>query len=451
MQIRIFVRSYVASVMYGSAIVLLGGIWGCKGLTDLGGKQSLPSGVQDPATFRTPAGALAMQRAVIADFQQITPGMVADAGLLTDELQDHNIGGSALFGDRTDGYALDARLMGSGTCDDPVCGPVYDGLHLVRRDAVEAIGALQKYDSAAHPVLQGEAYALAGYAEIFLADLFCSGVPLSTIVFEGDYVYRPGSTTSAIYQHAITLFDSALVVAKDSTHILNLARVGKGRALLDLGDYAEAATAVASVPDTFQYTFPVLWASTYSAPNTFLASITTVADHEGINGLAYRSSGDPRTAVVSLGTNQHGTPLYFPAKYGGPNATAPLVVASGVEARLIEAEAMLQAHDVTGWLTRLNHLRETAIVPALPDLQDPGPAAQVDTMFAERAAWLFVTGTRQGDLRRLIRQYGRLADDVYPRGLYPGFGGRYGTEVNAPVPNAEKTNPLFTGCFNRGA
>ena len=39
----------------------------------------------------------------------------------------------------------------------------------------------------------------------------------------------------------------------DSVRFVNLARVGQGRALLDLGRYAEAAAAVASVPDDYRY------------------------------------------------------------------------------------------------------------------------------------------------------------------------------------------------------
>jgi hypothetical protein len=346
---------------------------------------------------------------------------------------------------------------------------------------VQAIGALQKYDSAAHPALQGEAYALAGYAEIYLADLYCSGVPLSTLEFEGDYVYRAGATTQAIYQHAITLFDSAITLTADSVRLLNLARVGKGRALTDLGEYAAAATAIDSVPSDFRYQFSVLWSTLggTNEPDTFLATLTTVSDREGINGLPYRSSGDPRTQTVSAGTNRFSVPLYFPAKYGAPGATTDLVVASGIEARLIAAEAALNTGDVSTWLTTLNALRTDGTftttpssdpdsvgvidttwnagiggVAGLKPISDPGTTqTRVDTMFAERAAWLFVTGERQGDLRRLIRQYGRNPESVYPTGSYvsPATGTPYGTDVNMPVPNTEQANPLFTGCFNRGA
>jgi hypothetical protein len=89
----------------------------------------------------------------------------------------------------------------------------------------------------------------------------------------------------------------------------------------------------------------------------------------------------------------------------------------------------------------------------LKPLTDPGTLdARVDTMFAERAAWLFFTGHRLGDLRRLSRQYGRNPETVFPTGTY--FGGAktasfYGTAVNAPIPANERINPNFHGCLNR--
>jgi len=131
-----------------------------------------------------------------------------------------------------------------------------------------------------------------------------------------------------------------------------------------------------------------------------------------------------------------------------------VVLASGAEARLIEAEAQLQAGDVAGWLGTLNALRATAVSPALPALSDPGSdAARVDLLFRERAAWLYLTGHRQGDLRRLIRHYGRSQGDVYPTGPYQAaLTGVYGGDVDAPIPPEErKYNPRFTGCFARGA
>jgi hypothetical protein len=53
-------------------------------------------------------------------------------------------------------------------------------------------------------------------------------------------------------------------------------------------------------------------------------------------------------------------------------------------------------------------------------------------------------------MRRLIRQYGRGAESVFPTGSY-FKGGVYGTDVNLIPNSAERNNPAYTGCANRDA
>jgi hypothetical protein len=119
-----------------------------------------------------------------------------------------------------------------------------------------------------------------------------------------------------------------------------------------------------------------------------------------------------------------------------------VVLASGTEARLIQAEAQLEAGN-SAWLGTLNALRAAA---GLGQLTDPGtPATRVDLLFRERAFWLWLTGHRLGDLRRLVRQYGRVATSVFPTGAY-SQGGTYGNDVSLPVPFEELNNPLAEEC-----
>src|SRR5207237_9537292 len=110
---------------------------------------------------------------------------------------------------------------------------------------------------------------------------------------------------------------------------------------------------------------------------------------------------------------------------------APVTVASGIEARLIEAEAALQTNDPTTWLSKLNDLRATAITPAIPALADPGAATRVDTLFKERAFWMHLTGHRLGDMRRLIHQYARPDSTVFPWGT-TAYGAPFGKATSFP-------------------
>jgi hypothetical protein len=437
-------------------------VTGCS-LDGLLGTDKLPPDVTDPALIHTPEGALRAYHGTLALFRDVFAtgsggkfaAFVVATGLLTDELE-------------SDLETIDDLVRNPDTRDAPegagaVAG-VYSKLQKVRGQATQAIGLLNRYAPDSLAALTGHAYTLQAYAEIFLAELFCSGIPLSTLDYEGNFTYRPGSTTEEVYQHALALLDTALTLVGDSARFDHLARIGRARAFLGLGRFEDAAGQVAAVPDDYRYMVDYSAGEyanfAYVSPIAGLRWPYSVADREGLNGLDFVSSGDPRTQVTSLGINLRGRVIHHPNKYA-TDGSSSIVLASGTEARLIEAEAALWAGDIDGWLGKLNHLRRTAwqwIEPSaagpLPDLSDPGdPEARVDLLFRERAFWLFLTGQRQGDLRRLIRYYGRTQDQVYPVGEYPHPwypGLSYGRHVDLPIPGAERvSNPLFTGCISR--
>jgi hypothetical protein len=182
--------------------------------------------------------------------------------------------------------------------------------------------------------------------------------------------------------------------------------------------------------------------------------VGTRAGREGGTGIDWVGANDPRVPLQNLGKGTGGIfDVYQFTRYS--SLGSPIPIARGVEARLIEAEAALQANKNdaattgTGWLGILNTLRASAITPALAPLADPGNFnARVDLLFRERAFWTFLTGLRQGDMRRLIRQYGRTQDTVFPTGTY-WDGSPYGTEVNLVVPLTEASNGNYKGCIDR--
>ena len=436
----------------------------------------LPPEVADPAITKTPQGAVAAYNGLHEQFRSafggadwgIQTSVVAIGGLLGDELQV----GRADLGATP--MPVDARAMPEGASDD-VAMQAYSKLQRVRGQASQAIGLLTRY-APEQRAITGHAYVFQAYAEIFLAELFCSGIPLSTLDFDGDYTLRPGSSTEDVYAHALALLDTALALAGDSVRVVNLARVAQARAHLGLGQLAEAAAVAALVPNDYEYAVSYNSVAGSSSPNfayyTSPPWELSVSDREGVNGLDFRTSGDPRVAATLLGTNQFGWAIYHPDKYA-TDGRSPIVLASGLEARLIEAEVALAADDAS-WLAKLNALRTngtfstrpnagdstrtdtlwnagTGGVAGLAPLDDPGTAvARVDLLFRERAYWLFLTGHRQADLRRLVRFYGRRESQVYPSGAYPLSGASYGSDVTIPIPVEESTsNPRFTGCISR--
>ena len=449
----------------------LGSLSGCKDLTSTPG---LPAGTPSPTYYNTRTGAIGMRNAAVLAFEVALTQYIRDAGLLTDELEDIQTGASTGVILQASGVidTLDERILPelpNGAAQSNGNTGDYQNLNNVRAAANQAIGALATYDTAATDtaaakVLRGELYALEGYTEILLADFFCSGVPLSTLDFQQNFTYHPSSSSADIYHDAIAKFDTALALAKGrSDSVMYLAQVEEGRAWLALGNYQAAADDVTTVPDGFIYRSRAMFSGNPHDP-------MIVSDREGGNGLPFISGGDSRTAIVTIGppnavingnTYANFLPLTVPAKYG-PAAYlslggVPVTIASGVEARLIQAEFQLQSVLTAPgpsnfpWLTTLNSMRESI---QLPDTTDPGTAAgRVALLFRERAFWLFVDGHRQGDLRRLLRQYSPYYETqaaVYPSGPYlaPGVG-VYGTDVTVPIPPTEYANPYYHGCLDR--
>ncbi len=454
--------------------VLVAAAAGACSPSDIVGEGELPVGTSDPEETQTRNGALRAYRGGLIVFRNAVGGwdwpFIWTSGLLSDELQTMGSFGIFAVDERMDRRVLPAYV--DGLSEDQItfgyAGYKKSYVLLQSARAKARVGAwlLRSFAPEESPALAAHLDAVEAYADLYLADLYCSGIPLST-VDPGGSTLAPGSTTAEVYQRAMELFDGALQAAGDSARILNFARVGKGRALLALGRHAEAAQAVAAVPDGYEY------ALQYDASPTGTGGSTArdnahfgyslgghgagssdspgMSDHEGQNGLNWITSGDPRVVPVTTSTDYDGNPRFLP-EWLSTEGGGSIVIASWREARLIEAEAALQAGDAAGWLSRLNALRQTGIAPAMADTTDPGTDdARVDLMFRERGFWLFLTGHRQGDLRRLIRQYGRDPSSIYPVGIHPR-GGSYGSDVTAPIPAAEReNNPLFGGCHDRGA
>jgi hypothetical protein len=350
--------------------------------------------------------------------------------------------------------------------DNSTMGAIY---FTVQRARTSARRAAAQYASLA-PTDSGysEALSLEGYSFLFLAEAYCSGVPVSVFDASGQLVNGGGTplTTQQLLDSAIAKFTLAASVAGAARPKLQyLARVGQARALIfkSNANLASAAAFVAAVPTSFEHL--IFSSDNTDRQNNGIWELTwnegrwTQAQNEGGVGLAFRgssgdcSNADPRTPCIDFGLGfDQSSPLFVSLKY--PDRNAPMVLASGVEARLIEAEAALAAGNSSVFLTTLNNLR--AAVPGLTPLADPGdvPGRQ-RLLFRERAFWLYVTNHRLGDMRRMVRStanggYGFQLNTVFPNGQYLGPGaGVYGPDVNFPIPVDEDNNPNFHGCIDR--
>jgi hypothetical protein len=417
--------------------------------------------VQDKE-FLTPTGTSTelLVAGAIRDFQTAYSGAGNDRFLTVSSLITDELYSSGTFTTRT---ATDQRLqfpLGDGNTSDVA----YAELHQARRASIRAFRGLgedgQGSSSDASLMKLYE-----GYTYIALGEGYCSGIPFGEVAADGALTQGVPISTSQVFEEAITRFDQALSI--DGSNYA--AAVGKGRALMNLGRYSEAAAAVASVPTT--YTKQILhsdnspdqinpvWGNQSNGRYGFGVSPID-AEEDAAQGPRWRK--DPRMPFVDGGPGfDEGILMYLFLPMSELRGS-PVMLADGIEARLIEAEADLAAGG-TAWLGILNSLRADvdnlmtgkypnyssilAIAEAagnvtpLGTLTDPGSAAaRVDLIFDERAAWMAVTGHRLGDLRRLIRQYGRAPDDVFPSGSYYK-GGSYGPDVVLPLDFDEQNNP----------
>jgi starch-binding outer membrane protein, SusD/RagB family len=430
-------RRLASTLILGAAIVLP--LAGCDSLLEVDDPDVLkPDQLNDPSAVPTRiAGA-------ILDFQIAFNGNFNNAlliaqGLITDEYVH-----AETFPDR-----LEVDMRNIDRTDNQIILQLFGSLHVARVSAQETAELVAEFDpeNESLPFMHN----LRGYTEIFLAESFCSGVPSSSS--EGsDLTFGEPRTTAQVFEDAIAAFDAALAI--DATD--RLAQIGRARALLNLGRFDEAAAAVASVPTS--YVEFVRHSSTTPSQENALWGMAnngriSVADRESGEGLPFRSADDPRVPWIDSGTFgfDETTPLFL--QLVSPDIDSDVVLASGVEARLIEAEAALQRGDRTTFFARHNAVRATAELSPLTDTGQ-SRAELEDLHFSERAFWFYSTGHRLGDMRRLVRQYGRDASEVFPSGPY-FKGGNYGTDVNFPIPieedNNPNTSPLEEGCIDRNA
>ena len=401
-----------------------------------------------PEQANSPTGAAALRSAALGNFSNWFAGDNAGSGiglniatgLVTDEMLSAR-GGT----EHMDSRAVNEAVFPASS--------VWGLFGQANTQIIRAIRAVKEFvpDGATKVSQVAELYMLQGFTYILAGEAYCNGVPVGFVEDEANPTTQI-VTNAQLFDMAIANFDTALTTAAATdTKIRNAALVGKARALVDQKKYSDGAALLG--PVTTDYVYNALFSNTTIINDVYDWMFATPnfgpSDKEGGVGLDYVSSKDPRIKVDATKTRpgQDGTPIWVQQMFTTGNAPVPL--ATGIEARLIEAEALLASGDATGWLNKLNVARAT--LTGLAPLTDPGTAAaRVDLLFRERAFWMYFTSHRIGDMRRLVRQYGRAQNTVFPSGNY-FKGGVYGTDVNLPPAQAERNNPDYKGCADRDA
>ncbi|MGQ0647865.1 MAG: hypothetical protein ACT4P7_09855 [Gemmatimonadaceae bacterium] len=450
--------------------VVASAVFGCGSVTDSLLEVQDPDLIQ-PENARSEPGAVAVANGALGRLRDVTAGAESTwlfGGLLVDEW-----GTSSTFiqNDEADWRKIQDN---NGSVQTQL-----RRLYRVRTAANQGVALLNEF-APTRTALRGELYFARGFAELQLGQDFCNGIPLSDGA--GEVIkYGAPQPVSAVFSAAIASFDSALLTAAgtdaQSVLIQRASRVGKARAQLGNNQFAAAVTTiggVTGVPTSFRYqtTFSltssdnVIWNQGLSARRYSVADSLEGNSRNLLvrNAIPFFSARDPRLPVTDTRVvgQDGGTFVRTTAIY---DRLTPIDVVSGLDARLIEAEALLRNGNRAGWLAIMNDLRNgpgrvssigtvTIAAGALPSLALPASdTAAVTLHFREKAFWTFSRGQRLGDLRRLVRQFGRAPANVYPTGPhYKTIS--YGDDVVLPVTVDETNNPETGGkpaCINRQA
>ena len=427
-------------------------------------------GIVDATAVGTANAALALRVGAIGRLRNVVDGgderLWQAIGHITDEYHNADFQPS-----RAD---IDRRQITSNNGSVPYTSVTQQRGYV--RDAISAMTIYVK-DSTA---LIGELYMGLGFLETSLGENYCNGIPLGHTV-SGEITLGPPLPYTQVLDTASSHLDSALAINKQTDvqglFVRKASLILKARLLVDKGQYATAAALVpeSAVETGYQYLFTTStgtngglednghWQIQVNTARVSVGdSFDIVAGKPNLiqNALPFASAKDPRVPVKGpTGTAEDGvTPMFVQLIWA--NRDDPIPVLSGIDARLIEAEARLNTADYAGMMAILNKLRTTAQrigilnVAAMPAIATT-PAtkdAAIDLFFREKAFWTYGRGQRLSDMRRLMRQYGRAEDKVFPTGVY-SFGntatGTYGHDVNFPVNDAERVNPEFKGCTDR--
>jgi hypothetical protein len=327
---------------------------GCRG--DLLGVVSPPNAIA-ASQLHDSTDAEALRAGAIGAFSSgvgATQGMLRYNGMMADEFYTS--------------VALVMEVAADTRTVQPSSGTAMDGTYIeiqrARIQSLQAVQALEQNTSTAGSGDVGEVFAVAGYAELLLAETMCSGIPLTQISLSSTVTAGEPLATDSVLAVAVAHFDSAAAHAAGQALVANLAAVGRGRALLDLGRPADAGAAVASVTPSFLYTVTLPGTQVDIYHNMFSQfSIANVADVKGRNGLPFVSAHDARLPTLAGGQSAIATTTVSPLKFASTaTSNGPIPLADGVEGGLIIAEAALAAGDTSGWLAALNTLRMNFVV-----------------------------------------------------------------------------------------
>lgn len=388
-----------------------------------------PSRIPAERLEEDPANAELLVNSAIGDFECAAGAYAALGGLIGDELVDATQTADRYPYDRRDMQHNDRRYSEFGC----TALGVYTPLQSARAAADNVLRLLNSWTDEQVPdraELIARASAYSGYSLVLLGEGFCS-VAISTINADRSIDYGGEIQPDSVFRLAEARFTEAL--ASGDPSIRNMARVGRARARLNLGLFAEAKADAEQVPAGFVRN--VTASSTSSRRENKIWQQTSQLNSAASVGEPYRSMDDPRVPVVDANRNSAiGVPIFYQTKY--PDASSPMPLATYDEAQLIIAEAEIEAGRLDQALLIINAFRSAA---GQGPFLSADPAAIRQELIEQRRRELFLEGQHLGDFIRY-----ELPLDPAPGTPYHGSG-VYGAQRCLPLPLVERQNNPVLG------
>ncbi len=331
----------------------------------------------------TPAALNALVTGVMGSYNNAYDNVVFYTGVGSDEL---------LGGDTSEPINAASRrgeylnFAGAGSRIVPV--NLWNPLHSARFLAEETFPRLMEGlpDAESDP-RPGIVRLYGGMTYLNIAEIFC----------EAAYDGGPAVPQEESYQLASERLGEAIALAQraGADSVAQMAHLQRARARLATGDLEGALEDAGAVPDGFN------WMAVYRSAS---GEENLVYNNQNVNGFAvvneaYRELDDPRVPVVrGEGNTPDGQiPRWNQLRY--PDRGADMPIGNWQEARLIQAEVLMELGSFEPALELLNQVRDAAgLDPLSTDLT--GEAA-VDAMRTERKYELFlVNAHRLVDMRR---------------------------------------------------
>jgi len=408
---------YIASLSLGIV-----GLGGCSIIDDALDVQA-PSRVEGK-DLENPEVADLLTASALSSFVCAFGHYTVSGGLLGDELVDADLSSND---DDIDSRRVNASSPGTANncgSSDFIPGP-YLPLAGARYQADNTLRLLNSWTDeqvAGRLNFIVTAAAYGGYAYLLIGEGWCSAT----------FDIGPEETRAQVLQRAIARFDQAIAGAQTSSNgtMLALARIGRARALLDLGQKSQARTEAQLVGPNVNVQ------ATYSSDAGRVQNLIWLRNirpaPQYAIGPVYRNmmfAGVPdsrvRVTLSSAKASNPTVPLWVQSKYS--DDSSPISIARSAEAQLIIAE-------VDGGQAAVAIINALHAKAGLPPFASTNPTEIQSQIVYERRAEFFLESQHLGD-------YNRYALPFDPAPGQPFFfGGVYGNARCFPLPDVERLN-----------